>query len=62
MQSNWFATSPLTSTTVSLTQPVQAGDLLVGWFSQYGASGQVQVSDNVERRVDPGAVVAGIPE
>ena len=47
VQSNWFATSPLTSTTVSLTQPVQAGDLLVGWFSQYGASGQVQVSDNV---------------
>src|SRR5207249_3417298 len=25
----------------------QAGDLLVGWFSQYGASGQVRVSDNV---------------
>ena len=47
MQGNWFATSPLTSTTVSLTQPVKAGDLLVGWFSQYGASGQVQVSDNV---------------
>ena len=47
MQGNWFATSPLTSTTVSLTQPVQAGDLLVGWFSQYGASGQVQVSDSV---------------
>ena len=47
VQGNWFATSPLTSTTVSLTQPVQAGDLLVGWFSQYGASGQVQVSDNV---------------
>jgi hypothetical protein len=47
VQGNWFATSPLTSTTVSLTQPVKAGDLLVGWFSQYGASGQVQVSDNV---------------
>jgi hypothetical protein len=47
VQGNWFATSPLTSTTVSLTKPVQAGDLLVGWFAQYGASGQVQVSDNV---------------
>ena len=47
VQGNSFATSPLTSTTVSLTQPVQAGDLLVGWFSQYGASGRVQVSDNV---------------
>ena len=47
VQGNWFATSPLTSTTVSLTQPVKAGDLLVGWFSQYGASGQVHVSDSV---------------
>ena len=47
VQGNSFATAPLTATTVSLTQPVRAGDLLVGWFSQYGASGQVQVSDNV---------------
>ena len=47
VQGNSFATAPLTSTTVSLTQPVQAGDLLVGWFAQYGASGQVQVSDNI---------------
>jgi hypothetical protein len=47
VQGNSFATAPLTSTTVSLTQPVHAGDLLVGWFAQYGASGQVQVSDNV---------------
>src|SRR6185312_7915233 len=30
VQGNSFATSPLTSTTVSLAQPVQAGDLLVG--------------------------------
>src|SRR5206468_1393683 len=28
-------------------EPVQAGDLLVGWFSQFGATGQVRVSDNV---------------
>src|SRR6266480_811485 len=34
--------------TVTLTQPVAAGDLLVGWFSQYNApAAQVQVSDNV---------------
>jgi hypothetical protein len=46
-QGNWFSTPPVTSTTVSLTQPVQAGDLLVGWFAQYGAPGHVQVSDNV---------------
>ena len=42
-----FSTPPVPSTTVSLTQPVQAGDLLVGWFAQYNASGRVQVSDNV---------------
>jgi hypothetical protein len=47
VQGNSFATAPLTSTTVALTKPVAAGDLLVGWFSQYGASGQVRVSDNV---------------
>src|SRR5436189_3728957 len=28
-------------------EPVLAGDLLVGWFGQYNASGQVRVSDNV---------------
>src|SRR5436190_15017172 len=38
---------PSTSSTLTLTQPVSAGDLLVGWFSQFGASGQVQVSDSV---------------
>ena len=39
--------SPSTSYTLTLTQPVSAGDLLVGWFGQFGASGQVQVSDSV---------------
>src|SRR5438552_4316332 len=38
---------PSTSETLTLTQPVAAGDLLVGWFSQFGSSGQVQVSDSV---------------
>jgi len=47
VQGNSFATPPVPATTVSLTQPVHAGDLLVGWFAQYGASGRVQVSDNV---------------
>lgn len=37
----------MTSLTLTLSQPVQAGDLLVGWFGQYDAPGQVQVSDNV---------------
>lgn len=36
-----------TSTTLALTQPVAAGDLLVGWFAQYDSTGQVQVSDPV---------------
>lgn len=36
-----------TSTTLTLTQPVAAGDLLVGWFAQYDSAGHVQVSDNV---------------
>src|SRR5262249_19696416 len=37
----------LASDTLSLSKPVLAGDLLVGWFSQFPASGEVQVSDNV---------------
>jgi chitodextrinase len=37
----------VTTTTLSLTSAVHAGDLLVGWFGQYGSTGQVQVSDNV---------------
>ncbi len=36
-----------TSLTVTLSQPVGAGDLLVGWFGQYGSTGQVTVTDNV---------------
>ncbi len=40
--------SRILTITVTLTQPVAAGDLLVGWFSQYNApAAQVQVSDNV---------------
>src|SRR5207247_10731698 len=35
------------SYTLTLRQPVLAGDLLVGWFSQYNASGQVRGSANV---------------
>jgi hypothetical protein len=42
-----FSTAPMSATTVTLTSPVAQGDLLVGWFSQYRASGEVQVSDNV---------------
>src|SRR5438445_1907612 len=36
-----------TSYTLTLSEPVLAGDLLVGWFSQYNVAGQVHVSDNV---------------
>src|SRR5207244_9110076 len=39
--------SRLTSYKLTLTEPVLAGDLLVGWFGQYNASGQVQVRDNI---------------
>ncbi len=45
-----IATSPgsrLPSLTLTLSKPVSAGDLLVGWFGQYNAPGQVTVSDNV---------------
>jgi hypothetical protein len=37
----------VTSTTITFTTPVAAGDLLVGWFGQYSSSGQVSVSDNI---------------
>src|SRR5207249_5800430 len=37
----------ISSDTLTLTEPVSAGDLLVGWFSQFNAPGEVQVSDNV---------------
>ena len=36
-----------TTATITLSAPVTRGDLLVGWFAQYDAPGQVQVSDNV---------------
>jgi chitodextrinase len=39
--------SRLATTTITLSSPVHAGDLLTGWFGQFDASGQVQVSDNV---------------
>src|SRR5438128_1844570 len=43
-----FSTGSRVSTiTVTLTSPVARGDLLVGWFSQFDAPEQVQVSDNV---------------
>src|SRR5439155_936504 len=44
------AASPATrlpSYTLTLTEPVLAGDLLVGWFSQFDVSGEVRVSDDV---------------
>ena len=37
----------LASYTYTLSKPVLAGDLLIGWFGQYNAPGQVQVSDNI---------------
>src|SRR5256886_11861429 len=39
--------SRVSALTVTLTSPVAQGDLLVGWFAQYNAPGQVRVSDNV---------------
>jgi len=39
--------SPVTSLTVTLGGPVNAGDLLVGWVAEYNAPGQVAVSDSV---------------
>ena len=39
--------SRVASTTITLSGPVHAGDLLAGWFGQYDAAGQVTVSDNV---------------
>ncbi|MGA8665257.1 MAG: choice-of-anchor Q domain-containing protein [Candidatus Dormiibacterota bacterium] len=37
----------VTQITLPLAGQVSAGDLLVGWFAQYDATGPVQVSDNV---------------
>jgi hypothetical protein len=38
--------SRVTSLTVTLSGPVNAGDLLVGWVAEYNAAGQVTVSDS----------------
>ena len=47
-QSGAVSTATRTSSvTITLSSPVYAGDLLVGWFGQYDSSGHVQVSDNV---------------
>src|SRR5213596_1375960 len=54
-----FSTPQIPSTTIALTRPVAQGDLLVGWFSQYNAPGESQVSDNVNgawTRVAAGAL------
>ncbi len=37
----------MASETISFVKPVNAGDLLVGWFGQYNAPGQISISDNV---------------
>ena len=43
-----FSTGTKVSTaTVTLTRAVAQGNLLVGWFAQYGDPAQVRVSDNV---------------
>src|SRR5437762_1334795 len=48
VQGTAFGTGARVSTvTVPLTRPVAQGDLLVGWFGQYNAPEQVQVSDDV---------------
>ena len=48
VQGTSFVTGGLvTSLTVTLNGPVNAGDLLVGWVAEYNAAGQVTVSDNV---------------
>jgi len=48
VQGTAFSTgSRVTQLAVPLSQPVTAGDLLVGWFAEYNVAGQVQVSDSV---------------
>jgi hypothetical protein len=48
VQGTTFGTgTKVLSTTVTLAGAVSQGDLLVGWFSQYDAAAEVQVSDNV---------------
>jgi hypothetical protein len=47
VQGTAFGTgSRVTSLTVTLSGPVGAGDLLVGWIAEYNAAGHVTVSDN----------------
>ena len=48
----------LTSTTITLTKAVIAGDLLTGLFGQWDAAGQASVSDNVN---GPWTRVQGMP-
>lgn len=38
---------PASTASLTLGESVRRGDLLVGWFAQYGAAGEVTVSDNV---------------
>src|SRR5271155_1105118 len=40
-------TTKATSEKITFSKAVQNGDLLVGWFAQKNATGQVSVSDNV---------------
>src|SRR5437773_2650965 len=59
VQGTAFSTARLSSYAIPLTRPVAQGDLLVGWFSQYNAPGESQVSDNVNgawTRVAAGAL------
>jgi len=59
VQATAFSTARLSSYAIALTRPVAQGDLLVGWFSQYNAPGESQVSDNVNgawTRVAAGAL------
>src|SRR5205809_2968589 len=59
VQATAFSTARLSSYAIALTRPVAQGDLLVGWFSQYNAPGEIQVSDNVNgtwTRVAAGAL------
>src|SRR5436190_22305729 len=59
VQGTAFSTARLSSYAIPLTRPVAQGDLLVGWFSQYNAPGEIQVSDNVNgtwTRVAAGAL------
>jgi chitodextrinase len=47
VQGKTFTGGSRVTTATTTLGPVAAGDLLVGWFGEYDASGQVQVSDNV---------------